>query len=251
MYLERTPDISSTMIRKDKFKIVRLGIVGTGRIAPRFVAESKYVSGIDIVCAYNPEIENGKRFQQLINVAQSGQIGEIKDVEACFTRFANEDSRERTDGEFGGAYLEFGSYTLLPIFKLLGTNYKDVTFHSIKDENGVDLYTKIQILYEDAMATAKMGVAVKSEGQLVVAGTQGYILAESPWWLTKRFVVRYENPSIIDSYEPSFQGDGLRYEISEFILQINGRSKRGYKLTEKEAIAMAEITEKFMEFKKK
>ena len=198
--MERTPDVSSTMICRDTFKIVRPGIVGTGRIAPRFVAEAKYVSGIDIVCAYNPEIENGKRFQQLINVAQSGQIGEIKDVEACFTRLANEDSRERTDGEFGGAYLEFGSYTLLPIFKLLGTNYKDVTFHSIKDENGVDLYTKIQILYEDAMATAKMGVGVKSEGQLVVAGTQAYILAESPWWLTKRFVVRYENPSIIDSY---------------------------------------------------
>lgn len=336
VYLERTPDISSTMIRKDKFKIVRLGIVGTGRIAPRFVAESKYVSGIDIIYAYNPEAESGKKFQrkcdiecmtgsyeeflehvdavyiaspnethqhyakkalehgkhvlcekpiaftrseseelyqlakdsklvlmeavktaycpgfqQLINVAQNGTIGEVKDVEACFTRLADLTSRERSDSEYGGAYLEFGSYTLLPIFKLLGTDYKDVSFQSIKDENGVDIYTKIQLSYENAMATAKMGVGVKSEGQLVVAGTKGYILAESPWWLTKRFVVRYENPSVIDSYEPSFQGDGLRYEISEFALQINGRSKRGYKLTEKEAIAMAEITEKFMKFKKK
>lgn len=335
VYLERTPDISSTMIRKDKFKIVRVGIVGTGRIAPRFVAESKYVSGIDIVCAYNPEIENSKRFQkkcnitcmsgsyeaflehvdavyiaspnethytyakialehgkhvlcekpiaftrkeseglyqlakekklvlleavktaycpgfqQLINVAQSGMIGEICDVEACFTRLADESSRERTDAAFGGAFLEFGSYTLLPILKLLGTNYKEVSFQMLKDENGVDIYTKLQLTYENAMASAKMGVGVKSEGQLVVAGTKGYILAESPWWLTKRFVVRYENPSIIDSYEPPFQGDGLRYEISEFVLQINGRSKRGYKLTEEEAVVMAEITEKYMEYKK-
>lgn len=336
VYLERTPDVSSTLIRKDKFQMVRVGIVGTGRIAPRFVSEAKYVSGIDIVCAYNPEVESGKRFQrkcdidcmtgsyeaflekvdavyiaspnethyhytktalehgkhvlcekpiaftraeseglyqfakeknltmleavktaycpgfqQLINVAQSGKIGEIRDVEACFTRLADPTSRERNDAEYGGAYLEFGSYTLLPILKLLGTNYKDVNFQTLKDENGVDVYTKIQLCYENAMATAKMGVGVKSEGQLVVAGTKGYILAESPWWLTKKFVVRYENPSIIDTYEPSFQGDGLRYEISEFVSQINGYSKRGYKLTEEEAVTMAEITEKFMEYKKR
>lgn len=336
VYLERTPDISSTMIRKDKFKIVRVGIVGTGRIAPRFVAEAKYVSGIEIVCAYNPEVESGKRFQrkcdiecltgtyeaflekvdavyiaspnethydytkkalkhgkhvlcekpiaftrfeseslyqmakdsglvlleavktaycpgfqQLINVAQSGKIGEIRDVEACFTRLADMNSRERIDAQYGGAFLEFGSYTLLPILKLLGMNYKDIQFQVLKDEKGVDVYTKVQLLYDNAMATAKMGVGVKSEGQLVIAGTKGYILAESPWWLTKKFVVRYENPSLIDVYEPSFQGDGLRYEISEFVSQINGYSKRGYKLTEKEAITMAEITEKFMEFKKK
>lgn len=336
IYLERTPDVSSTMLRKDKFQMIRVGIVGTGRIAPRFVSEAKFVSGIEIVCAYNPEMESGKRFQrkcdiecisgsyesflehvdavyiaspnethynyakialehekhvlcekpiaftraeseglyqlakeknlilleavktaycpgfqQLINVAQSGKIGEIRDVEATFTRLADPNSRERNDAKFGGSFLEFGSYTLLPIFKLLGTDYRDVHFRTMKDDNGVDIYTKVYLDYEHAVATAKNGVAVKSEGQLVISGTKGYILAESPWWLTKKFVVRYENPNQIETYEPAFQGDGLRYEISEFIFQINGYGKKGYKLTEEEAVAMAEITEKYMEFKKK
>ncbi|MBR4027699.1 MAG: Gfo/Idh/MocA family oxidoreductase, partial [Lachnospiraceae bacterium] len=334
VYLERTPNISSTMLRKDKFKIVRMGIVGTGRIAPRFVSESKYVSGINIVCAYNPEKESMRRFQkrcniegmtgtyeeflecvdavyiaspnethyvyvqkaleqnkhvlcekpiaftkkqsqelyqlaidrnlvlleavktaycpgfqQLINIAQSGKIGEICDVEACFTRLANIASRERTDAKYGGSFLEFGSYTLLPIFKLLGTDYKDIHIDSLYDENGVDIYTKIQLKYDNRLATAKMGVGVKSEGQLVIAGTKGYILAESPWWLTKKFVVRYENPSVIETYEPSFQGDGLRYEISEFISRINGYGKKEYKLTTEEAIAMADVTEQFMKIR--
>ena len=40
VYLERTPNISSTFLRKKQFKIVRIGIVGTGRIAPRFISES-------------------------------------------------------------------------------------------------------------------------------------------------------------------------------------------------------------------
>ena len=189
-------------------------------------------------------------FQQLINVAKSGVIGEIRDVEAAFTRLADEDSTERTDVEFGGSLLEFGSYTLLPIFKLLGTDYKDVQFYIMKDEKGVDIYTKVYAEYEQAIATAKTGVAVKSEGQLVISGTKGYILAESPWWLTKKFVVRFEDPTQIETYNPVFQGDGLRYEISEFVSQINGRGKKGYKLTAEETIAMADITEKYMQYKK-
>ena len=331
VYLERTPNVSSTMKRTDRFRIIRIGIIGTGRIAPRFVAEARFVSGLDIVCAFNPERESGQEFekkhgikvyensyeeflqevdavyiaspnetheeytrlaleagkhvlcekpmtftkkqamelyamaenkklvllegikaaycpgfQQLINVARSGKIGEICDVEACFTRLADLTSRERTDASYWGAFLEFGGYALLPIMKLLGLNYKEIRIDSILGEDGIDLYTKVQLIYEKGMATAKTGVGVKSEGQLVIAGTKGYILAPSPWWLTKKFEVRYENASVIETYEPSFQGDGLRYEINEFISKINGNSRNGYKLTAQEAVAMAEITEKFM-----
>ena len=297
VYLERTPDISSTLERKNKFKIVNVGIVGTGRIAPRFISEAKYVSGINIACTYNPEnqkaqafsnrhdipnysgeyekfleqvdavyiaspnethydyarkaLENGKHvlcekpaaftkaeaqslyqyamdnrlvlmeavktaycpgFGQLINMVQSGKIGKVCDVEACFTRLANIDSRY--------------------------------------DENGVDLYTKVYMSYDNAMALSKNGVAVKSEGQLVIAGTKGYILAPSPWWLTRRFEVHYEDSSRVEVYEPIFQGDGFRYEISDFVSKINGIDKNGYKLTAEEAIAMAEVTEAYMKQKR-
>jgi len=334
VYLERTPNVSSTMLRKSRFQIVKTGIVGTGRIAPRFVSEAKYVSGISIVCAYNPEKESGEHFQkeydieclsdgydeflervdavyvaspnethyayvksalehgkhvlsekpvaftqsetielyklakeknvvllegikvaycpgfqQLINIARSGKIGEICDVEACFTRLADPKARECTDANYGGSFLEFGGYVLLPIMKLLGMDYKELRIDSIKGESGIDLYTKIQMVYEKGMATAKMGVGVKSEGQLVIAGTKGYILAESPWWLTKKFVVRYEDPNKVETYEPKFQGDGLRYEISEFISKINGIDKNGYKLTAEESIAMSGITEQFMKIR--
>lgn len=336
VYLERTANVSSTMIRKEKFPIVRVGIVGTGRIAPRFVAEAKYVSGIEIECAYNPEkmsalhfgqregipvysddmeefwqctdaiyigspnethyayareaLLHGKHvlsekplafthsetmelyqmakdkglvlmegiktaycpgFQQLINVAKSGKIGEIRDIEACFTRLAAEDSRERTDAKFGGAFLEYAPYTLLPIFKLYGTEYEDVQIDSILGEDGIDLYTKIQLRYANGMATAKMGVGVKSEGELVIAGTEGYILAPSPWWLTHKFDVRREDPNDIEHFEPSFQGDGLRYEISEFVGKINGTGRKDYKLTEEESIAMSRIVELFMKKRQK
>ncbi len=331
VYLERTKNVSSTMIRKEKFPIIRIGVIGTGRIAPRFISESKYVSGIEVECAYNPEADSatefaeeeqipvytegfddflgqidavyiaspnethyqyarealtaGKHvlsekplaftynetvelyqlakekhvvlmegikaaycpgFQQIINVAKSGKIGQVIDVEACFSRLANPLSRERTDAKYGGAFLEFAGYTLLPVFKLLGTEYTDVQIESILDESGVDLYSKIQLRYPNGLATAKMGVGVKSEGDLVIAGTEGYILAPSPWWLTRKFDIRYEDPDKIEHFEPNFQGDGLRYEISEFVGKINGTGRRDYKLTEEESIAMSRIVERFM-----
>ena len=331
VYLDRTPDISSTQLRKNRFRIVKTGIIGTGRIAPRFVGEAKFVSGINIICAYNPEKESAQAFsrkcrircytkdyetflgkvdavyiasphethydyakralehgvhvlcekpmtfteaetvelyqlarekhcvlmegikaaycpgfQQLVNVAKSGKIGEIRDVEACFSRIADTFAREMTDERYGGAFLEFGGYALLPVIKLLGTDFEDIRIDSIPAENGIDLYTKIQFRYKNGLGLAKAGVGVKSEGQLVVAGTKGYILAQSPWWLTRRFEIRYEDPSVIERFEPNFQGDGLRYEISEFVSKINNPDLCHFKLTPEECTAMARVTEAFM-----
>lgn len=335
IYLDRTPNISSTQLRNTRFKIVRIGIVGTGRIAPRFVSEAKYVSGAIVEYAYNPIKQSAEEFEksqgietytnsyenflekvdavyiasphethyeyaknairmkrhvlcekpltftkeeaeelfamakeqkvvlmegiktaycpgflQMMNIAKSGKIGEIRDVEACFSRLANKRSREMTDNIFGGAFLEYGGYPLLPIIKLFGLNYEEVQIDSILSETGIDLYTKIHMRYSDGFGMAKMGVGVKSEGQLIIAGTRGYILAESPWWLTKKFEIRYEDPNQIERYEPRFQGDGLRYEISEFVSKINGNERNSYKLTAEESIAMADIVERFLTLRK-
>lgn len=155
------------------------------------------------------------------------------------------------DRQYGGAFLEFGSYTLLPIFKLLGCNYESVEFDSICAKNGVDLYSKIHFRFKNALAMSKTGIGVKSEGQLVIAGTKGYILAESPWWLTRSFEVRFEDPGRIEKYSPKFLGDGLRYEIADFVSKINGNEKMSHCLTTEESVAMAGVVEKFMEERRK
>lgn len=335
VYLERTKNISSTQVRKDRHPIIRIGIIGTGRIAVRFVPEAKYVSGVMVNSVYNPNLQSAKEFGeqfeldlatddfdvfmkaidavyiasphqthfayakeailrgkhvlcekplafkkseaeelfelarekkvvlleaiktafcpgfvQLVGLAKSGVIGKICDVEACFTRLTDSGLRERTDKEYGGGFTEFGSHTLLPIIKLMGTDYKEVRFDSIKDENGVDLYTKASFIYENGLALSKSGVGVKSEGQLLISGTKGYIIAESPWWLTQYFEVRYEDPTKKDRYFFKFLGQGLRYEISDFAYMIQGHQGRSYKFTEKESIAIAGVMEKFLENRK-
>lgn len=62
VYLDRTKDISSTMLRIKETPIQRIGIVGTGRIANRFVPEAALVSGVNTRCVYNPHKESAEKF---------------------------------------------------------------------------------------------------------------------------------------------------------------------------------------------
>lgn len=41
----------------------------------------------------------------------------------------------------GGCVYEMGSYPLLPIFKLMGTQYDNLNFYS-RMEDGIDIYTR-------------------------------------------------------------------------------------------------------------
>ena len=50
VYLERTKHISSTMLRNMQNPLIRIGVIGTGRIAHRFVPEAKFVSGPIVNC---------------------------------------------------------------------------------------------------------------------------------------------------------------------------------------------------------
>ena len=62
VYLERTQNICSTMLREKKRHIQRIGVIGTGRIAARFVADAKLVSDVQIVCTYNPHASSADAF---------------------------------------------------------------------------------------------------------------------------------------------------------------------------------------------
>ena len=330
VYLDRTKNISSTMLREQNRKILKAGIIGTGRIANRFIPEVKLVSGISAQGVYNPHKESAEEFakkweidayddleafyqdvdvvyvasphethyeyiksalkhgrhvlcekpmvlkreqaeelfayakeqrcilfegiktaycpgfEKLLGIACSGMIGSVRYIDACFTKLESKDKRELNDLKYGGSMTELGSYCLLPAIKLFGSQYEDVRFDVIRDENGLDIFTKASLTYPNGIVTATCGLGVKSEGRLLIAGTKGYIVAEAPWWKTTYFEVHYENASQVDKYSERFLGDGLRYEIKDFISMIDGDDKSGFKLTRSESIAMAEIMEKFL-----
>ncbi len=330
VYLERTKNISSTMLREKNSPIQRIGIIGTGRIAARFIPEAKLVSGVSTQGVYNPHSKSAEQFAEkweinaysdkeefygavdavyiasphethygyikealahgkhvlcekplalrksqaeevfadakekglilfegiktafcpgfhkLLGIACSGTIGSIRNVEACFTKLEKQESRELTDTVYGGSFIELGSYVALPILKIFGREYEELRFDVIHGENGLDVFTKASFRFPSGIATATCGLGVKSEGRLLVAGTKGYIVAEAPWWKTSYFEVHYDDVGVVEKYSETFLGDGLRYEISDFLSMINGSGSSEFKLTRGESAAIAGLMEDFM-----
>ena len=323
-----------TKVKEAECTMVNVGIIGTGRIASRFLEESRYVSGINVSAIYNPHLESvlwfaknnnididgpmiltddseaffdavdavyiaaphemhteyirialdkGKHvlcekpmglnksdikgmlsiandnnlvcmeaiktaycagFQRILDIVKSGAIGKVRDVEAAFSKIGAAAGREMW-GRSGGSFTELASYCLLPVMKLLGTDVKDIHTYSVESPLGTDSYTKMMITYEDGVATIKTGLGVKTEGELIVAGDDGYIRVPSPWWLTKRIEVHHENPNQVEVYEEEFAGGGLRYEIEAFVKCINNPGVVK-KITDEESIWLSGMMEQFL-----
>ena len=332
VYLPRTKGISSTMLRNESQEVVRIGIVGCGRIARRFVPEADFVSGVQIEAVYDCDAQQaealatrsnipsvchsfeelvgkvdavyiatphlthydyirrsliaGKHvlceipmvlnkdeasdlytlaeqqervlmeanktahcpaFNHLMVMIKSGVIGDIVDIEASLSRLLpDRHSREFDPSQAGGAMYESASYPLLPIFKLLGIDYDKLNIYS-RMEHGVDIYTKGVISFPHAICSFKVGVGVKTEGNLVISGTKGYAYVPAPWWKTDYFELRYEDQNENKKFFYKWDGEGLRYEIQEFVACILDSRLGSSRLRRSESIAMAGVMQQFAE----
>ena len=183
-------------------------------------------------------------FGHIITLVKSGIIGDVVDVKASLSKMVTPPTRELDPEQAGGAMTEHAPLTLMAIIKLLGIDWHDISFHT-KMENGVDIYTQGVINYPHATSSFTLGIGVKTEGNLVISGTKGYVYVPAPWWLTDYFEVRYEDQTRNKKYFYSYDGEGLRYEIQEFLSMIVNHRRSCYKLRRRESVAIAEIIEKY------
>lgn len=330
IYLPRTEGISSTMLRNAAEVVYKLGIIGTGRIAEKFVPESLHVEALRITSVYNPEdnvgatefvdrfkipnlaysldefykqvdavyiasphlthyeyiaqsLDNGKHvlcetpmvlrgeaadylfnkascrglvlmeanktahcpgFNHLVTLVKSGVIGDVVDIEASVSRLTSGKVRELDTNQAGGAVNELMYAPMLPIVKLLGKEIKNISFYT-KKKNNVDLYTKGIVQYEKAIASFKLGLGVKTDGNLIISGTKGYIHVPSPWWKTGYFELCFEDLNNNKKYFYAYENDGLRYEIREFLSCINSGKIESYRLDSKETTLICGAIEQY------
>lgn len=330
VYLPRTEGVSSTMLRAESEVVVRLGVVGCGRIAERLVAETTKVDAVHLAALYDidrgaaeriatPEsvvtenyeelvemvdavyiatphlmhyaqakyaLEHGRHvlcetpivlsgdeaeelyrlaeehdvvlleanktayspaFNHLITLIKSGLIGDVVGIDASESKLWGEENlrRELDPTQAGGSLYEMGSYPLLPIIKLLGTNYHNINLYSRLNGDGVDIYTRGIVLYDRAVASFQLGLGVKTEGNLVISGTKGYAYVPSPWWKTDYFELRYEDQNLNKKYFYKWDEPGLRYELQEFVACIVNRRMSSARLRPQESIAIARIMQQF------
>lgn len=334
VYLPRTEGISSTMLREDLQEDIKVGVVGVGRIAERFIPESEFVSYVKACGVYDinspkacdfadrhgivniyqsyeemlehvdavyvatphlshyeltkkalelkkhvlcetPLVLNGLQakelyhlaedkgvvlmeanktahspaFNHLITMIKSGAIGDVVDVSASESKlWGDKFTRELDPEQAGGSMYEMGSYPLLPILKLMGIGYTNINFYS-KMKDGIDVYTRGVMRYPHGVCSFQLGMGVKTEGNLVIAGTKGYAYVPSPWWLTDYYEFRFEDQNQNKKFFYKWDGAGLRYEIQEFISCIFNHRFSSARLRRRESIAMAEIMQMFGERK--
>ena len=327
VYLERTKGVSSTQLRNEA-GVIKLGVVGAGRIAHRFVQEARFVSGISVEGVHNRTHRTAEAFaaehelnqafedydalleavdavyvatphdthadftrraldagvhvlcekpmtldradtealfaqarerglvlveaiktafapgfQRMVALARSGAIGQVRSVDATFTKLVDE-GRE-LEAPAGGSVSELASYPLVAVVKLLGTEVTDVRTTSLRPEgSAVEVYSKIDLTFRHGEATARTGLGVKAEGDLVVGGSAGYLYVPAPWWKTEYFEARFEDSRENKKYYYKFDGDGLRYELAEFAWLIRNETAESYKLRAAESVAIADVIER-------
>jgi len=316
VYLPRTRGVSSTAIRNSEQNLLRGGIVGCGRIARRFMAESRFVSGVVFDTVYNPNLASAQEFasayalkaaaddyeeflrdadvvyvatphvfhadytrrallagkhvlcekpltldyaeaeelyrladekgvilqealktafapafRRLVNLVKGGVIGQVRQVNATFTKLTTDRSlREFSEAMGGGAISELASYVLCPIVKLLGScEPEKMTVHRLCEKgDAVETFATGLLQYPEATGLFTVGLSAKTEGCLTIAGSRGYIFVPSPWWKTEYFEVRDDNGLTTRKVYVPFAGDGLRYELADFMSNIAERRPSTY-----------------------
>lgn len=162
-------------------------------------------------------------YSRLLLQIKGGKIGNVVSVDATCTsiKAIDSDTSLSKKHQWDGIY-EWGPTALLPVFQILGTNYIDKEMIvKYQDESHVhDAFVKADFTYSNAVATIKVGNGVKSEGELIVSGTKGYLYVPAPWWKTDYFEIRYEDQSRNNRYFYQLDGEGIRYELVAFARAI-------------------------------
>ena len=106
------------------------------------------------------------------------------------------------------------------------------------------MFTKAVFRYDHAVATFQVGLGTRAESSLVISGSKGYAYVPEPWWRTDFFELRYQNTSLNKKYFYTYVGEGLRYEIKDFMSSIlNGSFQE---ITRKELFKMTEVQEEYL-----
>lgn len=181
-------------------------------------------------------------YARLLLLIKSGKIGKVVSVDSTCTSLREINPENAAEmAVTWNSLCAWGPTALLPIFQILGTDYssKNIVSHMAAENGKFDYFTKIDFVYPQAVASIKVGKGVKSEGDLVISGTKGYVYVPAPWWKTDYFEIRYENPADNKRYFYQLDGEGIRYEIVAFVKTIeSGRNITYIDTNISEAIAL-------------
>jgi len=178
-------------------------------------------------------------FNTMLSELKSGVIGEIKEVRSTFTSLYKERGFPKRYIQNGATNLLI-SYPSLLVQKIAGES-KSITFFDQKTQ-GYDSSNRVITTHKKGViGLATVGIEMKSDGNAVISGTKGYLYIPAPWWLTKEFYFKFEDPHKEYHFSYEFEGDGLRYMIAEFVTLIQRGEIESARLTHYDMLELNKI----------
>ena len=166
-------------------------------------------------------------YNRLILLVKTGKIGKVVSVDATCTSLQNFNNKNLETS--WNSICAWGPTAMLPIFQLLQGSYETQMYSLFENETlKYDSFTKIDFFFQNATASIKVGRGVKSEGELIISGTEGYIYVPAPWWKTDYFELRFEDRR----YFYPLEGEGIRLQLLAFSKAIMEGIKSPYIRTE-------------------
>ena len=207
------------------------------RISPDYIARRRFCKDFE---TYQPmfetlrqDLENGRRKLAVYNSQQltpnnfyvlGGVILYLKSVEGNVANYQYQSGdRRRFDGRTECIFDN-------------GTT-SDMLFRSLDKALQRDGYA-ISDYIED--------VSVDSDSVSDKDLPKGYVYVPAPWWKTDYFEVRYEDQNQNKKYFYPFVGEGLRYEIKDFVASILSSGLHFSKISKNENVRMAEVQELYI-----
>ena len=320
VYLDRTQGVSSSEIRSERATL-KIGFVGDGPVLDKYLAESSYVNGMEVVGRLSAGLESdafGAEYAQLLEkvdavymvthpndhygqikaaleagvhvlcespiaktgsgafelqqlacgkglvlmdaiktayataysrmllLAKSGRIGKVVSVDATCTSLRPLDTANVASPNNWGAMETWAPTEMLPIVQLLGAEWNSANIATCHAADAVECVTfaRVNFEYPEAVASFKVGSAVKAEGDLVIAGTEGYIYVPAPWWKTDYFEIRRENASDNKRYFYQLDGEGICHQLVAFARAVE-KGSRLSSVSSEDSQAIARLFEQF------
>lgn len=206
---------------------------GQGEYLMHLAEEKKLIVMEAIKTAY------ATAYERLLLLIKAGKIGKVISVDATCTSIRENNG----NGEWNSIH-EWGPTAMLPPFQILGTEIKGLQMAANFRDEHHDSFAKIDFVYDHAVASIKVGDGFKSEGELIVSGSKGYVYVPAPWWKTDYFEVRYENPAENRRYFYQLDGEGIRYELVAFARAIE-RGKSIPQIDGDVTLKICEVMEQF------
>lgn len=185
-------------------------------------------------------------YSRMILLAKGGKIGDIISVDAICTSLRQVDYSDNAQMALTwNSMTSWAPTALLPVFQLLGEDYIDSKIYSriVNEKYLYDEFSKVTFYYPGAVASIKVGKGVKSEGELIISGTKGYIYVPAPWWKTDYFETRFENPVNNRRYFYQLDGEGIRNELVSFLRKIENNGVSA--ISEQTSLTIARIMEMY------